>query len=113
MMEKDAILTVYEKVSAVTGLMVQAAEAADWDMLTELGPQCAAYVDALRAGDSHEGLTGEEAEYKMGVIRKILEDDRRIRDLAAPRMRELGDLVHSSATSRRINRAYIGANMIR
>lgn len=109
-MDKKAILAVYDKVSGVMGLMLQAAEAADWDTVTELGPQCTAYMDALRTSDNHEGLTEEEMEYKMSVIRKILDDDRRIRELAQPWMKELGDLIHSSSNTRKINRAY-GANM--
>jgi Flagellar protein FliT. len=109
-MDKKAILAVYDKVSGVMGLMVQAAEANDWDAVTELEPQCSAYVDALRASDSHDGLTEDEMQYKMGVIQKILDDDRRIRELAQPWMKELSGLIHSSANSRKVNRAY-GANM--
>jgi flagellar protein FliT len=109
-MDRKAILAVYDKVSGVMGLMVQAAEANDWDMVTELEPQCTAYVDALRASDNHDGLTEDEMQYKMSIIQKILDDDRRIRELLQPWMKELSDLICSSANSRRINRIY-GTNM--
>ena len=105
-MDKNAIITVYEKVSGVMGLMVQAAEASEWDMLTELESQCSAYVDVLKTSDSHEGLTEDEAMHKISIIRKILDDDRRIRELTEPRIKELGDLIRHTATERKINRAY-------
>lgn len=105
-MDKHAIMTVYEKVSGVMGLMVQAAEASEWDMLTELESQCAAYVDVLKSGDSHEGLTSDEMEHKIKVIQKILDDDLRIRELTESRMKELGELIRHSSTTRKLNRAY-------
>lgn len=109
-MDKKAILAVYEKVSGVMSLMVKAAEAKDWDIVTELEPQCTAYVSALRTSDHHDGLTDDEMEYKMSMIQKILDDDRRIRELTQPWMKELTDMIHSSANSRKVNRAY-GTNM--
>ncbi|MDR0934655.1 MAG: flagellar protein FliT [Burkholderiaceae bacterium] len=105
-MDREAILAVYHKVSGVMDLMVRAAEAGDWDEVTELEPQCSAYVDVLRASDHHDGLTEDEREYKMRVIRKILEDDQRIRELATPWMRELSELIHHSVTIRKVSQAY-------
>lgn len=105
-MDKKAILAVYEKVAGVMSLMVQAAESSDWDQVTALEPACSAYVDSLRSSDHHEGLTDDELQYKMAVIRKILDDDRRIRELADPWMKQLTGMIHSSATSRKVNRAY-------
>ncbi len=111
-MDKNAIITVYEKVSGVMDLMVQAAEANEWDMLTELESQCSAYVSVLKTNDSHEGLSEDEARHKISIIQKILDDDRRIRELTEPRIKELGDLIRHSATARKVNRAY-RANVIR
>lgn len=105
-MDKKAILLVYDKISAVMDLMVQAAEASNWDALTELETQCSAYVDALKTSDHHDGLTEDEGEYKMQVIRKILEDDRKIRDLTEPWMKRLSELISHSSTSRKVNQAY-------
>lgn len=105
-MDKTAIQAVYDKVSGVMGLMVQAAEAGDWDRLTELELQCSAYVDALRIYDHHDGLTDDERDCKMQVIRKILDDDRRIRDLTEPWIKQLSELIHHSAVSHKVNRAY-------
>ncbi len=111
-MDKQAILAVYEKLSGVMSLMVQAAEAGDWDRLTELMPQCSAYVDVLRANDRHDGLTEDEMAHKMTVIGKILDDDRRVRELTQPWMKQLSDLIHNASVSRKLNRAY-GASSYR
>jgi len=110
-MDKRAILVVYDKVSGMMDLMVEAAEAQDWQVLTELESQCSAYVDTLRMSDSHDDLTKDEMVYKMTIIQKILDDDRRIRKLTEPWMKQLTDLIHRSATSRKVNRAY-GMNLV-
>ena len=110
-MEKSVILSVYEKVSGVMGLMVQAAEEKDWDRLIELETHCSSYMDTLRFGDHHDDLTVEELQYKMDLIRKILNDDRKIREQTEPWMKELSDLIRHSSTARKINHAYGSSNI--
>ncbi|WAW09552.1 flagellar protein FliT [Oxalobacter vibrioformis] len=106
-MDKHVIMAVYDKISAVMSLMVQAAEMNDWDTLVDLELQCSTYVNTLRAGDHHDGLTEDEIQLKMDMIQRILEDDRRIRELADPRMKELSDLIYHSATTRKVQQAYV------
>jgi flagellar protein FliT len=105
-MEKEAILAVYEKISGVMNLMVQAAEASDWDALTELEGHCSSYMDTLRLNDHHDGLSEKEVQYKMEVIQKILDDDRKIRELTEPWLKKLSELINHSANSRKVSQAY-------
>ena len=110
-MKKSVILSVYEKVSTVMGMMVQAAEEKDWDRLIELESHCSSYMDTLRFGDHHDGLTAEELQYKMNVIRKILDDDKKIREYTEPWMKELSGLISHSFTARKVNQAYGSSNI--
>lgn len=105
-MNQQAILAVYEKVSGVMDLMVQAAEGGEWDLLAQLEMQCTAYVDSLRRSDHHEGLTEEDRQRKMQMIEKILDDNRRVRELTTPWMKQLTDLLQHSATSRKVHQSY-------
>jgi len=105
-MDKEAILAVYEKVSGVMGLMVQAAQANDWDTLIELDMSCSSYMEILRSDDNHEGLSEEELQHKMQMIQKILDDGRKIRELTEPWMKELSGFINHSTTSRKVNQAY-------
>lgn len=100
------MMSVYEKVSLITGRMLDAARNSDWDELASLEEQCSACIDVLRAKDSHGLLPESERQRKVGVIRKILDDDRQIREIVTPWMTHLSALINSSGTERRLNRAY-------
>jgi flagellar protein FliT len=105
-MEKREILSVYEKVSSVMEKMAQAAQDSDWDMLIELEAHYTLYMNLLRQKDHHEDLTDEEIQFKMELIQKILDDDKTIRELTEPWMKQLSELIAHSSTSRKIDHAY-------
>ena len=105
-MDSKAILVLYDKVSALTGLMVQAAEKGDWDALAELELQSSPYLDTLQVNDHNNDLTDDEIEHKMQLIQKILDDNQHIRELTESGMKELSSMINSSEKARQVNRAY-------
>jgi flagellar protein FliT len=105
-MTSDDILTVYETVADLTGQMLAAAGSSDWDRLVELEQQCSTKVSALRANEAGMPLTGPARTRKVELIKKVLADDRRIRDLTAPWMAQLSRLISSNGTQRRLANAY-------
>lgn len=105
-MSSHEVMSVYEEVSLITGRMLDAARNSDWDELVSLEKQCSVCIDVLRARDSHDLLPEPERHRKVNVIRKILDDDRQIRDIVTPWMTHLSALINSSGTERRLNRAY-------
>jgi flagellar protein FliT len=106
MMTSQDVVTVYEAMVHLTEQMVQAAEAGDWDRLVLLEQQCAAHVAELKAHAPQAALEGGARERKLTALRRMLDDDRRIRDLTMPWMARLSSLIHSSGTERRLARAY-------
>ncbi|WP_307189409.1 flagellar protein FliT [Massilia timonae] len=106
MMNGDDILSLYESVSTLSGDMLVAAQAGEWDQLVELETRCASQVQALRAGESATVLSAERRERKVAMIRKILADDRAIRDLTSPWMAKLGAMMQSTGAERRLANAY-------
>jgi flagellar protein FliT len=105
MMTSHEILAVYDSMAAISGHMLQAATDSDWDRLVVLEQQCAACVRRLQ-DHGPQALEGAEREQKLGAIRKILEDDRKIRDLTMPWMAKLSALISNTGTERRLARAY-------
>lgn len=105
-MTSDDILTVYESVADLTGQMLAAAGSSDWDRLVQLEQQCSTQVSALRANEAALPLTGPARTRKVELIKKVLADDRRIRDLTAPWMAQLSKLINSNGTQRRLANAY-------
>lgn len=106
MMTSQEIVATYEAMSLLTAQMVAAASAADWSRLVLLEQQCAAYVAALKASEPPAALEGASRDKKVEAIRKMLADDRQIRDLTTPWMAKLAGLINATGTERRLARAY-------
>ncbi len=105
-MTSQEILSVYEAMVALTEQMVQAAAASDWDSLVLLEQRCAAHVRQLKEATPAVELDAPNRERKIEAIRKMLDDDRKIRDLTMPWMSRLSALINSTGTERRLASAY-------
>jgi flagellar protein FliT len=109
MMTGQEVLSVYEEMVELTGQMLAAANAGDWDQLVELEHHCHARVQLLKQAEPAEALNASGRQKKTAIIRKILEDDRKIRDLTTPWMAQLSALINNTGTQRRLAHAYRGA----
>jgi flagellar protein FliT len=105
-MTGQEVVTIYEAMVGISDQMLAAAEAADWDRLTQLEHQCAACVRQLKAHGDNGPLGGQERTRKVEAIRRMLDADRQIRDLTQPWMAKLSGLMNNGATERRVARAY-------
>ena len=106
MMTSQEVLTIYEAMAVLTEQMVAAAASADWDNLVLLEQQCATHVRQLKEQEPALALEGKSRERKIDAIRKMLDDDRKIRDLTMPWMSRLSSLINSTGTQRRLVNAY-------
>lgn len=99
-------IAIYEEVCGITNQMLAAAREADWESLEALERQCSGRIDLLRVSDSSDSLSEDERQIKIGIIRKILDDDRQIREIVSPWVAQLAALINRSGTERKLNRAY-------
>lgn len=106
MMTGQEVLSEYAAVAELTGQMLAAAEAGDWDQLVLLEQRCTRHVDALKHGEATVALNPQGRQAKVDCIKRILADDRRIRDLTMPWMAQLSALINNSGTQRRLANAY-------
>lgn len=106
MMTHQELLTTYEAMQTLTGRMVTAAGNADWDELEALEQQVSAYVATLKANEEKVVLESAGRQRKVTLIKQMLEDDRKIRDLTMPWMAQLSKLINSTGTERRLANAY-------
>ncbi|TFW29614.1 flagellar protein FliT [Massilia horti] len=105
MMTIQEVVTQYEELAGLTGLMRQAAEDGNWERLVLLEQQCAAWVRRLQDNEP-QALAGAARAQKADAIRRMLDDDRRIRDLTMPWMARLSSLIQNTGNERRLARAY-------
>ncbi len=109
MINSQEIISIYENVAVITDQMLAAARTGDWDQLAELESRCASQVEILRNREPHTALTGAVRERKVALIRKVLEDDRQIRSITEPWMKQLATMINSTGTERKLSQTY-GAN---
>jgi flagellar protein FliT len=106
-MDEQQALVAYEHIARITGQMLAAAKAAQWDRLTALEEQCSALFAPLMA--EPERAAPPSAEYrqrKAELLRAILDDDARIRVLVEPRLEDLTALLGATRQKQQLNRAY-------
>ena len=106
-MDEQQVLATYERIARLTGQMLAAAQAGQWDRLTALEQECGALFAPLI--DQPEQPVSANAEYrtrKAELIRHILDDDARIRVLVEPRLEDLAALLSAGRQKRQLNRAY-------
>jgi len=109
-MDNQDIISLYETVADITDQMLAAAKTGNWEHLAELESRCSSQVEIIKMNDQpREPLTPSAREQKSRIIKKILEDDRQIRDITEPWMARLSALMRSTGTERKLAQAY-GAN---
>lgn len=111
-MNNNDLISHYEQVAKITGHMLDAAKASDWDRLSELEVTCSHRVQVIREQASTPEISDENRQRKIDLIKKILADDKAIRDLTEPWMHHLSNLMKNSNTSRKLSEAY-GSNQMR
>jgi len=105
-MNSQEVISLYETVAGITTQMLDAARNGDWDRLVVLETRCSSHVQQLRNGEPPEPLSGMVRQRKVEIIKKILADDREIRNLTEPWMAHLSMLMQSTGVERKLSQVY-------
>ena len=105
-MDSQQVIALFEEVGELTGEMLAAARAADWDRVTVLESACASHIDSLRREPAAVALPDACRKRKIALIQQILANDRAIRDLVSPWMAELSRRLNSTGAERKLQHAY-------
>jgi len=100
------ILSLYESVAMISGSMLLAARDHDWDLLADLETRYSEAIERIKATLPDTPLPEDERQHKVQIIQKILDDDRAIRDITQPWLRELQQLILNTGTQRKLAQAY-------
>ncbi|HYC42133.1 MAG TPA: flagellar protein FliT [Noviherbaspirillum sp.] len=106
-MDNQEILSLYEAVADITDKMLAAARLGDWEQLAELESRCSNQVEIIKRNEEPRPVLSPVArERKVRIIKKILDDDRQIRDITEPWMAQLSAMINSTGTERKLSQAY-------
>ncbi|NWG39350.1 MAG: flagellar protein FliT [Hydrogenophilaceae bacterium] len=96
----------YESLSGLLTTMISAAEKGDWDQVAGMESTCKPIIEQIRNTTPEERLTDDERRQKIQVIKQILRDDARLRELASPWMAQLQDVIQQTRKGRDALHAY-------
>jgi flagellar protein FliT len=101
-------LVIYEEMYALSGQMVAAAQANDWDRLIALEGCVSTLRDKLMTEESVgvESLSGADRARKAAMIGKVLENDAEIRRHVEPWMDNVRQFLGSQHQRRKMQHAY-------
>ncbi|HVL74444.1 MAG TPA: flagellar protein FliT [Noviherbaspirillum sp.] len=105
-MTNEDVLALYESVADITTQMLAAARTGDWEQLAALESRCSRQVEILKAEEPVAPLPPVQRERKVKIIKKILDDDRQIRDITEPWLAHLSAMISSAGTERKLAKAY-------
>ncbi len=104
--EINAVIAYYESIALHSKRMVEAARRSDWDEVVAIERACASLIGRLRAGADQAALPEPHRRRKVELIRSILADDAEVRNLAQPWLADVGRVLKSANSQRRVEQAY-------
>ncbi len=100
------VVSNYESLSALTSRMREAAVHGEWDQLTALEKQCSLHVATMKPADAASTLDEQTRLRKIDLIKKILADDKEIRNRTESWMGQLQRIMSSNHQEQRLQQAY-------
>ncbi len=105
MTTSDTILRQYELIADISGKMLELANKDKWDEVIVLSQR---YYEAVEALREMGPLDEANRRARKSLLSKILDDDARIRNLAAPELVRLGALLGNMKRHQNVLKAYCG-----
>lgn len=93
------LLSYYEAIEKASADMVEAARAGDWDHVIKLEGACVLLIGQLKNAARSRSLSTEESQLKSRIMRRVLVNDARIRQLAEPWLEDLDQLMRGRPTT--------------
>ena len=98
-------IELYEEIGALSGRMVAAAQAHDWDALIDLERSVAALRDTLMTSDESSGSI-LDTDRKRFLIQQILQHDAEVRRHTEPWMEQVRQYLGTANRRQRVQNAY-------
>lgn len=103
MPDTSTIVLRYQHIADLSGQMLKLAQANEWDSVVALSQQYCSAVEKLRP---LAPLDNTERTARKSLLSQILDDDARIRNLAAPEMARLGSMLGAMKRHQNVLEAY-------
>ena len=105
-MKSTDVIATYEALLETSGQMLEAARREDWDGLVELEQRCRTGIERLIADPLDGALDARLQRRKADIIRQVLADDARIRDITEPWLTKIQGMLQAGNREKNLQRAY-------
>ena len=106
MLNAQQTITLYQEVLNISAQMLDAATDGDWEKMTTLQDDCSDHIDQLKRQGPPIALSGIDRDYKIALIHQILANDKAIRDITMPWMKELSALIQRTNSELKLTHSY-------
>lgn len=103
--DSAGLFACYEAIAGLSEAMVDAAERADWEQVSQLERECAVHMERLGHA-RRPALSPEDVRRKRDLMMRILANDARVRALVCPRQDDLMRLVSGERRAIGARQAY-------
>jgi flagellar protein FliT len=101
-----SVLNLYETMSDLSGLMVEAARDSNWDRLVALEQDVAHLRDTMEWDRDPPPLSADERARKVDLIHRILANDAEVRTYTEPWMTSVRKFLGAGVRERNLRQAY-------
>lgn len=105
------LLNSYQTVANITERMLEHARAHEWEVVITLSQDYAAGIEAIKTLNTAENRALSDTAAMQQLLTKTLENDAKIRELAAPELERLGGLLGSTKLQKNVVQAYCAPSM--
>jgi flagellar protein FliT len=91
--DPDTLMSIYQRMTALSEIMVEAARGGDWDTVTETEKQVAALAADMAARPTTAPRDESDRQARMALLKRMLANDAIVRELAQPWMQELSQIL--------------------
>lgn len=91
--DADTLMSIYERMLALSEVMLTSAREGDWDTVTETEKQVASLAADMAARPSTPPKDEADRQARMALLKRMLANDAAVRDLAQPWMQELSQIL--------------------
>lgn len=99
MMDEEALVKIYEQISVITDDMLNAAKNKELQRLEQLELTCRELIANLPSSDSRTRLSKDALSKKILSIKKMLKNDKEIRNILEPWMTRFSRFIHPNKPS--------------
>ena len=95
----SSLMSYYEAIEKASADMLDAARAGNWDHVIKLEGACVLLISQLKNAAQSNALSSDETQLKSRIMKRVLVNDAKIRNLAEPWLDDLDMMMNGQSNT--------------